>query len=82
MYNVLIVDDEYYICEGLKSQLLQQKNPNIGKICTCQSGEDALILCGSFKPQIVFTDIKMEGMDGISLIHALSKKLHPVAFVV
>lgn len=82
MYNVLIVDDEYYICEGLKSQLLQQKNPDIGKICTCQSGEDALILCGSFKPQIVFTDIKMGGMDGISLIHALSKKLHPVAFIV
>ncbi len=82
MYNVLIVDDEYYICEGLKSQLLQHKHPSIGKICTCQSGEDALTLCDSFKPQIVFTDIKMEGMDGISLIHALSRRLHPVAFVV
>lgn len=73
---------EYYICEGLKSQLLQQGHPQIGKICTCRSGEEALILCDSFKPQIVFTDIKMEGMDGISLIHALSRRLHPVAFVV
>lgn len=82
MYNVLIVDDEYYICEGLKSQLLQQKHPSIGEICTCLSGEDALALCDSFKPQIVFTDIKMEGMDGIHLIHALSRRLHPVAFVV
>lgn len=82
MYNVLIVDDEYYICEGLKSQLLAQKHPQIGKIRTCLSGEEALALCESFKPQIVFTDIKMEGMDGISLIHALSRRLHPVTFVV
>lgn len=82
MYNVLIVDDEYYICEGLKSQILQQNYSRIGKICTCQSGEEALLLCENFKPQIVFTDIKMGGMDGISLIHALSRRLHPVAFVV
>lgn len=82
MYNILIVDDEYYICEGLKSQLLLLAMPDILEIRTCLSGEEALLLCQTYKPQIVFTDIKMEGMDGISLIHALSRILHPVQFIV
>lgn len=82
MYNLLIVDDEYYICEGLKKQIEQLANPCIHEIRTCSSGEEALLLCQNYRPQIVFTDIKMEGMDGISLIHALSRKLHPVQFIV
>ncbi len=82
MYNILIVDDEYYICEGLKAQLLLLALPEICEIHTCLSGEEALLLCQTYKPQIVFTDIKMEGMDGISLIHALSRKLHPVQFII
>ena len=82
MYNILIVDDEYYICEGLKTQLLLLAIPDIREIRTCLSGEEALLLCQTYKPQIVFTDIKMEGMDGISLIHALSRILHPVQFIV
>lgn len=82
MYKILIVDDEYYICEGLKAQLLLLAAPDICEIRTCLSGEDALLLCQTYKPQIIFTDIKMEGMDGISLIHALSRKLHPAQFIV
>ena len=82
MYHILIVDDEYYICEGLKAQILQLSRTDICEIRTCLSGEEALLLCQTYKPQIIFTDIKMEGMDGISLIHALSQKLHPVQFVV
>ncbi len=82
MYHILIVDDEYYICEGLKAQILQLSRTDICEIRTCLSGEEALLLCQAYKPQIIFTDIKMEGMDGISLIHALSQKLHPVQFVV
>ena len=76
MYHILIVDDEYYICEGLKAQILQLSRTDICEIRTCLSGEEALLLCQAYKPQIIFTDIKMEGMDGISLIHALSQKLH------
>ena len=82
MYNILIVDDEYYICEGLHNKIRLLNFPEAGEIRTCLSGEDALEICRTYKPQIVFTDIKMNGMDGISLIHALSKKLHPVQFIV
>ena len=82
MYNILIVDDEYYICEGLKKQIELLASAVIGEIRTSSGGEQALALCESYRPQIVFTDIKMEGMDGISLIQALSRRLHPVQFIV
>ncbi|MBS6195052.1 MAG: helix-turn-helix domain-containing protein [Clostridiales bacterium] len=82
MYNILIVDDEYYICEGLNKKISLLNLPDIGEIRTCLSGEAALDICKTYKPQIVFTDIKMNGMDGIRLIHSLSQKLHPVQFIV
>ena len=82
MYDVLIVDDEYYICEGLVSSIRKLNLPQIGQIRTCFCGEEALSLCKTYKPQIVFTDIKMKEMNGIELIHALGRILHPVQFFI
>lgn len=82
MYDILIVDDEYYICEGLASKIKQLNWPDLGEVRTCLSGEEALLICKTYKPQIVFTDIKMKEMDGIALIHALSRMLHPVQFFI
>lgn len=81
-FNVLIVDDEYYICEGLKKILKSFNIKEIGEIWTCYSGEDALNLCQTFKPQLVLTDIKMPGINGVELIRQLNKFLYPVRFLV
>lgn len=81
-YSVLIIDDEFYICDSLKTKLQNLNFPEIRDIRTCYSGEEALELCETFRPSIVITDIKMDGMDGIHLIHELKKKLHPVRFLV
>lgn len=35
LHNILIVDDEYYICEGLHKKLVQLNHPCIGEILTC-----------------------------------------------
>lgn len=80
--SLLIVDDEYCICEGLKTKILNLNIPDIGEIRTCYSGKDALELCRTYKPQIVLTDIKMEDIDGIHLIHELKLLLYPVRFLV
>ena len=71
LHNILIVDDEYYICEGLHKKLVQLNHPCIGEILTCLSGEEAISVCKTYKPHIIFTDIKMSGINGIELIHAL-----------
>lgn len=81
-FNVLIVDDEYYICEGIRSMLNTFQIPEIGEIRTCYSGEEALTICHTFKPQIVLTDIKMSGINGIKLIQQLNMLLYPVRFLV
>ena len=82
LHNILIVDDEYYICEGLHKKLVQLNHPCIGEILTCLSGEEAISVCKTYKPHIIFTDIKMSGINGIELIHALRETLHPVQFIV
>lgn len=81
-FSVLIVDDEFYICEGIKTKLEHLNFPEIKDIRVCYSGEEALELCETFRPSIVITDIKMDGINGIRLIHELKKKLHPVRFLV
>ena len=68
MYSVLIVDDEYYICDGVASKLKRLNLQSIGEIRTCYSGEEAFEICRTYKPQIVITDIKMGGISGIELI--------------
>ncbi len=81
-FSVLIVDDEYYICESLKTKLHNLNFPEIDEIRVCYSGEEAMDICKSYSPSIVITDIKMENMSGIDLIRELKKTLHPVRFLV
>lgn len=80
--SILVVDDEYYICEGILSLLQSFQIPSIKEIRTCYSGESALEICQSYKPEIIITDIKMTGINGIDLIKQLSKILYPVRFLV
>lgn len=80
--SILVVDDEYYICENICSKVKMMGLEEIREIRTCYSGEEALEICKSYKPEIVITDIKMEEMDGIELIRQLKKILFPVSFIV
>ncbi len=82
MYSVLIVDDEYYICDGVASKLKRLNLQSIGEIRTCYSGEEAFEICRTYKPQIVITDIKMGGISGIELINRLNHILFPVRFLI
>lgn len=70
MYRVVIVDDEDIIVTGL-SKLLPWQKYNCELAGTAGNGESALKLIRHFKPHILFTDIRMPGMDGLSLIAAL-----------
>lgn len=82
MYTLLIVDDELIICESLKSKISRLGFSEIGEIITCTSGEEAISISKKIKPQIVITDIKMPGMNGIQLIQELSTFLDPAYFFV
>jgi two-component system NtrC family response regulator len=68
--NVLVVDDEDEICRTIKNYL-----ELFGyKVITAPSGEVALRICEEEKIHIALLDIKMPGMDGITLLEHLKKQ--------
>ena len=72
-YRVVIVDDEPIITDGLSSAL------NWGEF-GCEvagkaySGQEGLNVIREIKPDILFTDIRMPGMDGLQMVAALKSE--------
>lgn len=67
MYNLLIVDDEPLICQGLSS-LLTDSGISIDHIYTAHSGYEALDYLRMEQIDLLITDIQMGSMSGIELM--------------
>jgi len=67
MYKVLIVDDEKMIRMGMK-RAIPWSNLGISEVLLAKSGKEALEIIREEKPQIMITDIHMDGMTGLDLI--------------
>jgi YesN/AraC family two-component response regulator len=70
MYNILVVDDEPMIREGLKMALEMEGH----KTCTAADGSEALRMINEHKPDLVITDIIMPESDGIEVICTIRDK--------
>lgn len=70
MYKVVIIDDEPIIVEGLRKSVDWER---FG--CTVAgmagSGEEGIRLIREVEPDIIFTDIRMSCMDGLTMIAAI-----------
>ncbi len=70
MFKVVLIDDEPIIRKGLKN-IINWKQFD----CTvCGEANDGLSACDVIReilPDIIFTDIKMPGMDGLSMIREI-----------
>ena len=75
MYKVVIIDDEPLIVEGLTRSIKWEKY-HCEVVGTGCSGQEGLELLEEMKPDIVFSDIRMPNMDGLSMI-AAAKSQHP-----
>jgi PAS domain S-box-containing protein len=64
--KVLVVDDEMGPRESLRMILKPRY-----EIATADSGEAALKTLGTFRPDLIFMDIKMPQMDGIELLRRI-----------
>ena len=73
MQRLLIVDDDASTRNGLMRHI-PWKNHGIGMIQTAGSGQEALSICEQFQPDIVLSDIRMRGMNGIEMCTELHKK--------
>ncbi|MFP5112425.1 response regulator transcription factor [Bacillaceae bacterium C204] len=65
--KALIVDDEKHVREGIKILGAWEQN-GISEIYEASNGEEAIHLIQKYKPEIIFSDMKMPKMDGVSLL--------------
>lgn len=75
MYNILIVDDEPLICEGLNN-LLSTSDISLANVYMAFSGYEALDYLRTEEIDLLITDIQMGSMNGIELMHQ-AKLLKP-----
>ncbi|MDQ0111194.1 response regulator transcription factor [Paenibacillus harenae] len=68
MYNILIVDDEPLICDGL-SDLVSSSGISIANVYIAHSGYEALDYLRIEEIDLLVTDIQMGSMNGIELMH-------------
>jgi two-component system response regulator AtoC len=75
---VLVVDDE-----PLQREILKTILDGAGyETYTASSGEEALKIAKKFQPEVILTDLKMEGMDGIELIESVPKEAFEPSMII
>lgn len=74
LIRLIIVEDEQVICNGLVRHMPWQEL-GIGEIRTAANAEEALAVCGTFRPDVILSDIRMPGMNGIDLCTKFREKL-------
>lgn len=73
MINVLIVDDEYEIREGLRKRFPWHEY-GVGTVRSASDGDEALQIAQEYKPDLIITDIKMNRMSGLELLSELQMR--------
>ena len=75
--RILIVDDESDVREWLESAI-EQLGPDCEIIGSVPDGPSALRICEETLPDVVFVDVRMPQMDGLTFLKHLHKD-HPTA---
>ncbi len=80
MYKVLLVDDERIILDGI-STIIDWRSFGTELIGTARNGLDAYEFVVTHQPDIVITDIRMPGMDGLQLVERVREIDQHVQFI-
>ncbi|PKG21905.1 response regulator [Niallia nealsonii] len=70
MLKAVIFDDEYIVLQGLQ-RMIDWTKYGIELVGTAANGKEALTVFEKMHPDIVFTDIRMPGMDGLEVIEKI-----------
>lgn len=72
MYKVIFVDDEPLILEGLQ-KIIDWQEYGINVIGSATTVDDAMVIIKEFVPEIIITDIRMQGTSGLDMIERLNR---------
>lgn len=80
MYQLMIVDDEKAMCE-LLAEIIPWEEIGVQVSGICKNGLEAYEKAKELHPDMILTDIRMPGIDGIELIRRLSEEGLKTRFV-
>jgi len=81
MYRILMADDEGIVLESMK-MIINKNFPDRFEIETAKTGRDAIEIAESFRPDVIFMDIQMPGINGIDAMREIKKTNPNTHFVV
>lgn len=81
MLRMMIVDDEKIIRDGI-STIIDWESYGITIACVCKDGLEAYDMIIDEYPDIIITDIKMPGLDGLSLINRAQTINKKIKFII
>jgi len=62
-FRVMIVDDNEMARQGIR--MILELDSTFEVVAECGSGEEALLLCAEWMPDLILMDINLPGMDGL-----------------
>ena len=77
-YKVLLVDDEVDLLRLWRLRLESKGY----EVAVAKSGEEALATFTTFKPEVVLTDLRMPGIDGLALFEAVRRQNKAVPVII
>ncbi|WP_051148588.1 hybrid sensor histidine kinase/response regulator [Desulfospira joergensenii] len=77
-WKIVLIDDEEDIRDVVSIVLEDQGF----SVAAAENGEKGLALCRTLSPQIVITDIRMPGMDGIQVLQTLKEEIEDIEVIV
>jgi len=80
MYKVMIIDDEETIREGLRC-VINWEQHDCSIIGEAEDGDEGVKLITSLKPDIIFTDVRMPGLNGLEMISKI-RELHHRSIII
>lgn len=81
MYRLVVIDDEYIVVQGIKA-LLSRLKLDYEVVGAAYDGIQGLEVIRNEKPDVVITDIRIPGLDGLSVIEAAKDECPDTNFIV
>ncbi len=80
-YTVLIVDDEPHVLEGMK-MMVDWDQLQCGQIYYCESSEEAHIVMKTHHIDVLITDIRLPGENGLDLAQSVKARFKDIKILV
>lgn len=81
MYKVFLADDERWITIGLK-KMIEKTGLPFQVVGEAYDGVTTLEAVEEKKPEVLFTDIRMPGLDGLALLEKLNERMPDMKVVI